>query len=101
MLKWFKWLFSSVPKYRIVDNGEKTMSSILIESGKYKGLQWRYGCVQIPDGDESTTLLWIYEMDIGNDPGEDDEKFRQIQGDILMELLEKGLSNDDGVHLVG
>lgn len=93
---------SPLPNYDCIDMGADTISIIKINSGKYRGFEYRYGKVSFI-GDEEHGFEISFTVEVINKPfwrrvpNKNDVYFTRVTGDILMDLMSK---NAGSVHTI-
>jgi hypothetical protein len=73
---------------------------IIIQEGEYEGLVYRYGSIQFKEEDEQMKLIFDYDIiknptDQTNDELDEDEKFQNYLGDLLVEILDDEMGKGD------
>ena len=87
------------PKYTFVEGKESGESACRIDEGVYKGVVFKYGEVDFNEmEDEQLKLSFNYYVFNGIDLIKDETDFKQVAGNILVNLLDNHLSEgiDDG-----
>jgi hypothetical protein len=82
-------------KYEIVVGEKTTESAVRIEEGQYKGVVLKYGKVGFHELEEECRLYFDYFLIKESDLVKDEDHFKEVAGDILVDLLENHL--DEGV----
>lgn len=65
----------------------------------YEGIIYRYGKVSLIEENDHLKLQFEYDIVDGSPPN--DEIFKTYIGDILLEMIEEGLSRNDIVYTGG
>lgn len=89
---------SPLPNYECIDMGADSISIVKINSGKYKGFQYRYGKVGFDEDQNGNPNLYFTTEIISKPfwkrtPKENDLYFTQVTGDILVDLLKKNANS--------
>ena len=86
--------------YKFVENKDKTWSGIGLteEAGKYQGVVYEYGKVDIVENEEKTEASLQFDFNVLDSNGLPkemfDDDFYSIIGKILEELIQKQLNED-------
>jgi hypothetical protein len=70
---------------------------IKINSGKFEGIEFSYGKIDIKEDKENDRAVLHYKIDLVKNPNDVtlDEKFDQLTGDIVVDLLEDWLEENE------
>lgn len=88
--------------YKVLDNlTEDGFHLLEMTMGEFKGIQWTYGRIAVNEDGDSAVLSFDY--DIKNRDLNDDEnkRFGQLTGDILIKILEKQLEDNTAIYSGG
>ena len=90
-------------KYTIVEGKNSAAAAIRIDEGKYKDVVVKYGRVGFDEKESECRLYFDYFVLENEEVVEDNDDFKEVIGDILVELLENhleegGFDGDDGNH---
>ena len=85
-------------KFEYVDTTENPETGgVKISSGKYENVVYQYGKVSFDEGDENLSMNFSYNV-LENPKGldlDDDPKFIETLGDILVQVLEDHLTDSE------
>tara|TARA_R100000234_G_scaffold90420_1_gene58697 strand:- start:3669 stop:3974 length:306 start_codon:yes stop_codon:yes gene_type:complete len=90
-------------KYTIVEGKNSAAAAIRIDEGKYKDVILNYGKVGFDEREGECRLYFDYFVLENEEAVEDNDDFKEVIGDILVELLENhleegGFDGDNGNH---
>ena len=92
--------------YNYVEHKKTNEAAFKITEGKYEGTVWNYKKVKMPlygddgnmiDLEEAKQLVLTFEYDVLYNPTDEDlksDEFRNIIGDILLEVIDASLEHD-------
>ena len=92
--------------YNYVEHKKTNEPAFKITEGKYEGTVWNYKKIKMPsydvdggmiDLEEAKQLVLTFEYDVLYNPTDEDlksDEFRNIIGDILLEVIDASLEND-------
>ena len=81
-----------------IDTEGNKVIAIELTSGECSGLIYSYGAVSFPDQDEP---ILQFEYTLHEGVVSDNEKFKNIIGDILVEIIEESVKNKDTIFAGG
>ena len=94
------------PSYHYVTHKETDEQGYRVAEGKYAGVVWEYRNVRLPMYDDSGELVNLdeaeqlplsFEYQVLYNPTDEDlttSEFRQVIGDILLEVIDASLEHD-------
>ena len=89
--------------YEVIDyydaEGEKVIAIAIVE-GKFEGAVFSYGKVEFPNPNEPT-LNFDYTVHVDSPHNTPNAGFKEVMGDILVEILEDSLNNKNTVFSGG
>lgn len=72
---------------------------IELNSGDFDGVKFKYGKVSVEENEEKTEASLLFEYDVIDSNGienlEKSEEFKNRIGDILLNIVEKGVKNQE------
>ena len=92
--------------YNYVEHKKTNEPAFKITEGKYEGTVWNYKKIKMPsydvdggmiDLEEAKQLVLTFEYDVLYNPTDEDlksDEFRNIIGDILLEVIDASLEHD-------
>ena len=92
--------------YNYVEHKKTNAPAFQITEGKYEGTVWNFEKVKMPlygddgnmiDLEEAEQLVLTFEYDVLYNPTDEDlksDEFRNIIGDILLEVIDASLEHD-------
>jgi len=92
--------------YTFVENKDKTWTGIGLteKAGKYQGIVYKYGKVEVVENDEKTKASLQFEWDMLDSNGLPKEMinddFFEMIGKILEEIIQQQLYTKDGMQYV-
>tara|TARA_R100001463_G_scaffold87343_1_gene142012 strand:- start:267 stop:569 length:303 start_codon:yes stop_codon:yes gene_type:complete len=82
-------------KYKFVEGKNTGEHAIQIDEGKYADVVYVYGKVGIDERTNDCRLYFDYNILDNSEVVEDDDDFKEVIGDILVDLLENHLEEGD------
>jgi len=82
-------------KYKFVEGQNTGENAIQIDEGKYTDVVYKYGKVGIDERTNDCRLFFDYFVLDNAEAIEDDDDFKEVIGDILVDLMENHIEEGD------
>ena len=91
-----------IKNYKLLDEKDpQGFFYVKLTDGKHEGIIYSYGKVEFIEEGETLRLKFDYDIIDDNDIDVDTQEFKQEIGDILMQMIEEGLSKNSLVYTGG